>query len=341
MTEYSILVQPFNSKGTGPKSVELALTTREDGIIVSKYDSSMLISMASSLFVLFVGFVAVLSLLMYKRKLDKRLTVKQHHHRKPSATSAASTVHTEVSSAVLMTGDQLHRTPTSLAVSRLNREKHALPPLPSEEKANRVVVSSLHPRLGQQNENNTTNSDGSSSAFNSSSPRLLRGRLPKVPIPRKQLDDFDNKDLYSEYGDITPYATFTLTDDMKKKEDGLDDDDREFKTFTVSFGEPAYNFKVSPDTRFMFTPVVVFFAYLSIEYKGSSRLLNIYVRNNDPKTCRLRQQQRQESSTGSHARVVRSLSSCDGMAWHETARKRQTFCIQVGRSLVGKTSFRL
>lgn len=243
---------------------ELFSASHSKGLLFS-IDSSTLISLTSSLFVLLVGFVAVTSLVLYKRKLNKGLMSKKHYHshhqlhhhhlRKPSATSAASTVHTEVSSGILVSDQQQpHRTPTSIPVSRLNREKQAqaLPAIPiSEEKANMISgkTSSLFPAsLREQSNTNSSNGSkkSSQSTFNCSPPVLLRGRLPKVLIPRKELDDID-KDLYSEYDEITPYATFTLLDDRTSKK--VEDPEEDFKTFTVSIGEPAYNFKVSPETR--------------------------------------------------------------------------------------------
>ena len=289
---------------------------------VFSIDSSTLISLTSSLFVLAVGFVAVASLVLYKRKLNKSLLDKKHSHhhhhlRKPSATSAASsTIHTEVSSAALLLSTdpnhlqhhqqqfQTHRTPTSNPVSRLNREKQsqALPPVPSEEKVNMslnkstasLLPSSSHVLIrgkGQQTESNTSSSNGSKkSAF---SPLLLRGRLPQVPIPRQQLEDMD-KDLYDE---ITPYATFTLTDErVKVGQEEEDDEDTEFKTFTVSIGEPAYNFKVSQ--YFNVYLILSCFPLIrrshSCEWREAGRKkrysnsLRVYVHRYDGKTYRLR-----------------------------------------------------
>lgn len=229
-------------------------------------DSSTLISLLSSLFVLLVGLVAVISLVGYKRRLNKRLLLKKHT-RKPSATSAATTtaassIRTEVSQSDLLL--HVHRTPTA-QMSRLNRDKTALPPTPVDEQP---LVMKLPPhisnvvsqqqqsssqqhvmRMGNKQDSigmtpgktNTGSSDGSrkgSCPFES--PAVIRGRLPKVPIPRKQLEEIEN-DAYNEYDEITPYATFRLLD---KHEDSTPVDD--MKSFTVRVqGEPAYHFKVS------------------------------------------------------------------------------------------------
>lgn len=68
----------------------------------------------------------------------------------------------------------------------------------------------------------------------------IRGRLPAVSIPRKQLEQLEN-DIYSEYDEITPYATFSRVTGLSNSTDDLTE---EFKTFTVRIGEPAYCFKV-------------------------------------------------------------------------------------------------
>ena len=83
---------------------------------------------------------------------------------------------------------------------------------------------------------------------------MMRGKLPNVCIPRKQLEEIE-KDGFNEYDEITPYATFSLqdgvtTDSLCDREATTVDD--EFKTFTVRIGEPAYCFKVShPTSRFL------------------------------------------------------------------------------------------
>ena len=68
----------------------------------------------------------------------------------------------------------------------------------------------------------------------------IRGRLPQVRIPTKQLEEIE-KDLSNEYDEITPYATFRLHggDESNPEE--------EFKTFSVNIGEPGYMYKSTVD----------------------------------------------------------------------------------------------
>lgn len=240
-------------------------------------DPSTVISLASSLFVLCVGFIAVACLVAYKRRLNQKLSASQRHKKYPpphrtSATSAASTMQSTV-----LTEEDPSRRPVA-GMAKLNIQKTSLPPIPVD------VVSRKGSGMGQQVVRGSSaggSAQGSSitmmdsqisgnggaivsrkSPFKStglqsqssnhhkhqlSGDQVVRGKLPAVCIPRKQLEEIEN-DIYNEYDEITPYATFRLHDDpdhhrLNRPVDHLEEE--EFKTFTVRIGEPAYLFKVS------------------------------------------------------------------------------------------------
>lgn len=258
-------------------------------------DPSTVISLASSVFVLCVGFIAVACLVTYKRRLNQKLTNSQRHkkhNRRTSATSAASTMQ----STILTEESNPNRRSAGNPVAKLNIQKTSLPPIPvdaaavrrSGEKASGMMQQQVIRITGQSSNVSVsvTGSKGSStgaaagsscnmidSQINSSSNSNItinsrkspfkngshqmqqhnhhhdpvRGKLPNVCIPRKQLDEIEN-DIYNEYDEITPYATFRLHDDdpghVRDNEETGTEEFKTFREFTVRIGEPAYCFKV-------------------------------------------------------------------------------------------------
>jgi hypothetical protein len=241
-------------------------------------DPSTVISLASSVFVLLVGFIAVSCLVTYKRRLNQKLTNSQRHkkhHRRTSATSAASTMQSTIlteepaerraaaaggAAAAVTAGAGGHKTP------KFNIQKTSLPPIPTEvpgiKNGKGMSQHQSHQVLrvtGQQanvgsggNAGNKqpaggilidSNMGSRKSPFKSD---LIRGKLPNVCIPRQQLEEIEN-DVYNEYDEIAPYATFRLQDGHTSRDDYSDttDDFKTFREFTVRIGEPAYCFKAS------------------------------------------------------------------------------------------------
>lgn len=244
-------------------------------------DPSTVISLASSLFVLCVGFIAVACLVSYKKRLNQKLTSSQRHKKhRTSATSAASTMQ----STILTEESEPSRRPAA-CLPKSNIQKTSLPPIPTDAVSIRMG-SGMMPHQQQQQQvlritgqssnvsasvtAGKTSSGGCSvgssmidskilsgssgnirkSPFNKSSSQhhhnpnqheLIKGKLPNVCIPRKQLDEIEN-DIYNEYDEITPYATFRLNHDGE--DTGTEEEFRTFREFTVRIGEPAYCFKV-------------------------------------------------------------------------------------------------
>lgn len=213
-------------------------------------DTTTIVSLASSCVVLVAGCIAVACLIAYKRKSTRKLSAssaRSHYRRTSGATTAtAISSHDELHQSSLGIHDPQHargRPPhrTGSRDSILNASaKHssanmqAISDAVSKQKSSQPVVVQQVLRVP-----NVANEQvGRRNSFNTSSQSPVRGKLPAVSIPQKQIDELE-KDIYNEYDEITPYATFTLAND--------DDDaatEEEFKTFTVKIGEPAYCFKV-------------------------------------------------------------------------------------------------
>ena len=241
--------------------------------IIGVIDTTTLVSLVSSCIVLIAGCIAVGCLILYKRKLNEKLANRTtNHYRKPSSTSVvSSTIHAEETSELLRRGppgDPRSGSSKSIAtkssgesgkVEKYSQGKVAStsvqqvmrlpPPAPSS--------SSMIQHPSTAVVTNSKMMDGSSnrSGFTSSA-SPFRGKLPKVSIPRKQLEQIE-ADVFNEYEEITPYATFKLHDHDDRDLHSGDPADEEFKTFTVTVGEPAYCFKVwniSSSFRILFPP---------------------------------------------------------------------------------------
>lgn len=208
------------------------------------WNTTTLVSLASSCIILLVGCVAVVCFILYERKLNHKLASRQSHYRRPSS---VSTAHTEES----IDGRRGHGDGRSASSkSLIPREKQ--PVLLETQSSGGMMggssaghIKKVQPLVQQVLRVQSTEiSDGKMNPFgNMSSP--IRGKLPKVSIPKQQLEEIE-KDVYNEYDEITPYATFRLTDaDVPEGPDLLPED--EFKTFTMRVGEPAYCFKVRKD----------------------------------------------------------------------------------------------
>lgn len=280
------------------------------------FDTSTIISLISSLIVLLIGFIAVVCLIAYKKKLNHKLYTRHttysssssinaassgnHHHSHhvagqshhlPSHLTPVSNVSTanfkanstssQLTSGLMKTSNG--RIINSSVISAIQKQK--LPPIPvnnTNASANTSECISLSTSeikstpptpglvnlLNQQaaaaaaaaaagfNSSSTASNtpynmkskNFSSSSNNSSSNQSnnligavgIRSRLPAVNIPRKQLEQLEN-DIYNEYDEIAPYATFSRVTALSNSSDDITE---EFKTFTVRIGEPAYCFKV-------------------------------------------------------------------------------------------------
>ncbi|XP_015789765.1 Down syndrome cell adhesion molecule-like protein Dscam2 isoform X2 [Tetranychus urticae] len=237
------------------------------GLIV---DTTTLISFLSSLVVLVTGCFAIACLIIYRRHTTLSGKPRASHYRRQSSTSCAPSSNegdgTSDKRSSALRSDQ---TSTDLLI----KKNQSLASIQSSKESS-VIASKKVPALKSMRSNASNNSisagansniSGSgtglsgaggvlgASSVNNSSGKLdpsrgppypskspIRGRLPQVRIPTKQLEEIE-KDLSNEYDEITPYATFRLTGD----DDG--NPEEEFKTFSVHIGEPGYMYKANVD----------------------------------------------------------------------------------------------
>ena len=217
-------------------------------------DQATLVSLISSCLVLIAGFIAIVCIIIYKRNSQRKMVSASssmsvasrnygQHYRRPSGntttTSSGLTVHSEAS-----LGGGGHKKSTTDKLYHHHHSHPSLSQLPGGKKGPLPPPPNSIPPPPP-----TTAPPGARSSFTTSgSP--LRGKLPAVAIPRKQLDELE-QDIYNEYDEITPYATFRMTDADNDggagSVGGIINADDEFRTFTVKIGEPAYMMKVRCD----------------------------------------------------------------------------------------------
>ncbi|RWS17533.1 dscam:-like isoform D [Dinothrombium tinctorium] len=185
-------------------------------------DTTTLVSLASSLIVLISGFIAVICLFVYRKKSTKLSKNRSGKYRRQSSASCAPSSQTDDSSE--RRGPV--RSDSSSGVASKSQLLASVQSI-SEKPTQRKPIAKLQPLRTSAKDSALTHSP-------------VRGKLPTVHIPTKQLEEIE-KEIQNEYDEITPYATFRLTGD----EDATTEE--EFKTFSVTIGEPAYMYKGSMD----------------------------------------------------------------------------------------------
>ncbi|KAI1278123.1 Down syndrome cell adhesion molecule-like protein Dscam2 [Halotydeus destructor] len=216
-------------------------------------DTTTLISLVSSCIVLLIGSIAVVCLVIYKRKSQRKMASASSsvsvnsrsghygHNRRQSV--PASSQHGGSQS----TGLTVHSEEAGISSGRApvrndSRDKLLSTSVQSSSAmtSNKMATTNVEVNRKNSSVNNNGRSARSSSITTKGGPSPFRGgKLPAVPLPTKRpaVSQPLEEDIYHDYDEITPYATFTLSKDDDRNVD------EEFKTFTVKIGEPAYHFK--------------------------------------------------------------------------------------------------
>lgn len=239
-------------------------------------DTTTLVSILSSLVVLVTGCFAIACLIVYKKhSIGLSAKPKSSHYRRQSSTSCAPSSNEGDASGSDKRSSGLRSDHTSSDL--LIKKNQSLSSIQSVKEPS-VISSKKVPAIKAikgNSSNNSINGAGNASGTGSngggglgSTPGIgviggninnpsavkldpsrgppyppkspIRGRLPQVRIPTKQLEEIE-KDFSNEYDEITPYATFRLHggDEGNPEE--------EFKTFSVHIGEPGYMYKATVD----------------------------------------------------------------------------------------------
>ncbi|RWS30915.1 down syndrome cell adhesion molecule:-like isoform A [Leptotrombidium deliense] len=209
MAEYEVKV------GLDEKDAYFSSGENERGVVI---DTTTIISLVSSCVVLISGLIAVVFLFVYRMKSTKTKSSRVSKYRRQSSTSCAASSQSDESS-------ERRGAVRSESISGASKSQllSSVQSIPEKSVSSRKPVAKLQPLRTAPKESPVTHSP-------------VRGKLPAVHVPTKQLQEVE-KDTGNEYDEITPYATFRLTGD----DDGTTEE--EFKTFSVTIGEPAYMYK--------------------------------------------------------------------------------------------------
>ena len=194
------------------------------GLIV---DTMTVISFLSSLIVLIAGCFAMVCLIVYKKNISSPNKSRFTPYRRQSLTSYATSSQGGNSN----NSEKKNFTRSDLKIGILNKNHSPSKVQSIVEKPQISLKTPLNKVQYSKKENKRI--------FSYSLKSPVKGRLPTVRIPTKQLEEIE-KDLHNEYDEITPYATFRLNDDDPNL-------DEEFKTFSIAIGEPDYLYKLSSE----------------------------------------------------------------------------------------------